>query len=383
MKTTIMDINWEDVRKNFPVTEKSVFFETNHATLSLIGADAINNYVNKQLYGTLDEIKDQILTDTRQSAAKLLNCKPDEIGLIRTTSEGLNIIANGLELEIGDRVILNEYEHSNAIYAWKNVQKKGINIDWVETDDGMVTVEALKRVVTDRTKVLMISAVTYSPGNQNDLAALGQFCREHGIIVVVDAMQALGAVPIDVKAMNIDYLVSGGQKYLYSQTGIAVLYCSEKIIDRVIPPFVGMTSLDTSDSVEKKTNLYEITFKKNAQKFELGFNNLIGAMVLKANIDYLLNIGIENIRDHLWEVNYYMVQGLLQRGLNVTSQRSGNLCSSIVTFEYAKGTELLKYLRQNNVRMSYRKGLLRACLGLFNNFSDVDKMLSLIDKFEL
>jgi len=376
-------IDWADVRKQFPVAEKFVFFQANNGPLSLIGAKAIEKFIDMQLMcPTANDERSHIYEGARNATARLVGALPEEIALMRSTNECINIVASGLDLQQGDKVLVTDSEHPNGIFPWLHLGRKGVETVFIPTQNGVVTLEDLAAKVDKNTKVFQVSAVTFSRGNANDLKALGRFCRERGVIMVVDAMHAVGALPLDVEDMYIDIMASGGQKLLHTMAGIAFLFCSKRVLERITPSTAGQLSLIDAKDVTRADYSYEIRFKESAARFEQGVENLLGMMLLQANIEYILGLGVENIRRRIWEINSLMSSGLQKRGITVTSPTEGPLRSPLVAFYHPKGDELYKWLRENNVRMSCRRGTLRASLAMYNNEADIEKFLGFVDSFQ-
>ena len=376
-------INWAAVRKEFPVTENFIFFQGNNGALSLTGAKAVEKWIDMQLNCPLaNDEREHICKGARNAVAKLIGALPEEIALMRSTNECINLIAGGFDLQKGDKVLVTDSEHPNGIFPWLFLEHKGVETVFVKSKGGVVTVEDLEALVDNKTKVFQVSAVTFSRGNANDLKALGKFCRDKGVIMVVDAMHAVGALPLDVESMYIDIMASGGQKLLHTMAGIAFLFCSNRVLERITPSSAGQLSLIDAKDVTREDYSYEIRFKKSAARFEQGVENLLGMMLLQSNIEQILELGVENIRRRIWEINDLMSSGLQKRGITVTSPTEGPLRSPLVAFNHPRGDELYKWLRENGVRMSCRRGVLRASLARYNNEEDIEKFLGFVDSFK-
>src|SRR5687767_668791 len=226
--------------EEFPVLRHWDFF--NHAgasPLPRVVADAVRKY-------TLETETTAYLTGNRYAeldvirgiAARMINADADEVALLKNTAEGLSIVAHNVDWQPGDRIVTAAGEYPANVYPWMEQARRGaelVMVPEVIADDGTrhVPLEAiLREAAHPKTRVVTLSHVEFATGQRLDLAAVGAFCRETGKIFVVDAIQSLGALPVDVKAMNIDYLASGGQKWMLSSEGAGIFYCRRELLER-------------------------------------------------------------------------------------------------------------------------------------------------------
>src|SRR5437660_6304275 len=168
----------------------------------------------------------------RPAAARLINAHPDEIALVESTTHGLTLAAASIPLERGDRVLISDLEFLEVALPWVQRKKDGIEIEVVPNQNGEARVEDFAARITPRTRVIAISTVQWNNGYRADLEALSKLCREHGIRLVVDAIQQLGAVPLDVRRIPVDILACGGHKWLNAPFGCGFSLCQAR---RLLP----------------------------------------------------------------------------------------------------------------------------------------------------
>ena len=210
-----MDI--EKIRENFPVTEKLIYF--NHAAVAPLPLstsnkvrDFLGDYTSNGCLNYMDWIKDQ--ERTRSLAAKLVGANSSEIALVKNTSTGISMVAQGLKWEDGDNVIIPEGEFPANAYPWFNLKDRGVEVRIVKERDRRFFLEDFEALINERTKLISVSWVEFATGFMNDIEALGELCKEQGIYFCVDAIQGLGIFEIDVNACNIDFLAAYGHKWL-------------------------------------------------------------------------------------------------------------------------------------------------------------------------
>ena len=203
-------------REEFPITRNYNF--QNHAAVAPISrrvADAIRAYVqhteeNSYLRGDFQKRVDRI----RLVLGTLINAKADEIAFTKNTSEGISFVANGLTWQSGDNVVITNVEFPANVYPWEALRAHGVQVRMVLEEDGRIPLERMIEAIDNRTRVVSISSVQFASGYRTDLATLGEYCQSKGVFFCVDAIQSLGAFPIEVKAMNIDFLAADGHKWL-------------------------------------------------------------------------------------------------------------------------------------------------------------------------
>lgn len=227
--------------------------------------------------------------------AEFINAaSPQEITLIGSTSFGLNSIAQGLRWTPGDNLCLADVEFPSNVYPWMNLAEYGVETRLVHSDLGGLTVAALADHIDDRTRLVSVSAVQFFTGHRADLAALGALCRERDILFVVDAIQAIGHLPLDVQALGIDALVTGGQKSLLSAPGTGFLYIRQELAETMQPRYLaGNSTVNFRHWLD-----YNVTPLPGAARFANGTFNIIGFAGLGASLDLLEELGRPAIDAH-------------------------------------------------------------------------------------
>jgi cysteine desulfurase/selenocysteine lyase len=232
----------------FPVLKRWHFF--NHAGVSplpKVAGEAMRAYtVQAQDGAYLGSTWYADIEKLRQSTATLMNADRDEVAFVKNTSEGISIVAQGIDWQWGDKIVSTNVEYPANVYPWmEQVRSHGVKLEQVpEEDDGhgrrFVSVEKIIEAARDpKCRLIALSHVEYASGQRLDLAPIGKFCRENGKLCSVDAIQSLGVLPIDVKAMNIDYLSADGHKWLLGPEGAGIFYCRRELIERTRPVLIG------------------------------------------------------------------------------------------------------------------------------------------------
>ncbi len=310
----------------------------------------------------------------RQLAGKLLNCHSEEITFVKNTSEGLSFVANGLAWSKGDNVITTGVEFPANIYPWMNLRSMGVQVKMAPEDAGRIPIERLVELIDDRTRVVTISAVQFASGFRADLAALGSICQERGVLFCVDAIQALGCMPIDVRAMKIDFLSADGHKWLLGPEGAGLFYCRHELLGLLRPTSIGW--LGVKDAMNHCD--YRLEFRDDARRFDGGSYNLAGIWGLGASIEWLLEIGIDNIWERVRMLTDRLSEGVRAKGYRVVSPRESGEASGIVAFVSATHdhARIVSHLRQEyRTVIAAREGRLRASPHFYNTEAEIDQLV--------
>ena len=309
----------------------------------------------------------------RDAMAEFVGADPDEIALTKNTPEGLNIVAAGLGWRAGDSVVTSDLEFPANMYPWLNLRERGVQVRIVRSEDGRVSAERLAEAVDADTRVLAISYVQFSTGFRSDLAGLAEFCRPRGVFLVVDAIQAVGALPIDVHALGVDFLACASHKWLLAPFGMGWFYCRRELLERLRPFEVGQASVVERDSFLD----YRLEFLPSAARFECGVVNMEGVPGLQASLDLMNRVGRPAIRDRILALNERLVEGLGARGYQVVSSQLPAERSGIVSFRHQHhgSAAIRQRLHEAGVIVSLRERLVRVSAHFYNNADDIDRLL--------
>lgn len=376
-------MDWQAVRAQFPITQEYIFFDlANKCALPRFSTRVIQEYAAKQERNSGD--KDEwfrTIEEARGRFAQVVNANPTEIALLKNTSEGLNVAANGIPFKAGENVVVNLSEHPNNIYCWLNLQRRGVEVRWAPTRNGEVTVEALAATVDERTRALAIALVTYAPGNRNDVKALAAFCRERGIYTVVDAVQAVGTLNVDVADLGVDMLATSGHKALFVPHGVGLFYCRRERLDDIAPFYVARSGMVRPVAVEHDAAHYELALAPSAARYEIGNNNYLGITVLNENLKFLLDLGMARIERRMLELSGYLTERLLAAGFEVLSPREAHRRSAIVCVRVADPARVHAWLLARKVISTCRRDSLRLSLGIYNTEGEIDAFTDLLKAY--
>ena len=371
----------DTIRSRFPVTENKVFL--NHAAISPIPICVLKEleslYQQIALYGggCYSEWMEKI-EGVRRLVAVLLSCQPGELAFTGSTSEGLGMVASGLRWRKGDVVLIAAPEFPANLYPWENLASKGVCTKRIPRKNGAFHVEDVEKALEPRTRLFSVSSVDFITGFRCDLEALGDLCRRKGILLCVDAIQSLGIIPMDVKKFGIHFLSAGGHKWLLSPMGCAIVYISEEVNHLVHPERVGWKSVvDEEDFFQNDFRL-----KPDARRFEPGSMNVPGIYALGAAIRLLNEAGLERVHERILFLNDLFIEGLRGRKMEIASSLVAQERSGILSFVPKGDPEVFhRFLKERNIVVSVRNGLIRLSPHFYNNPDDVALFFEGLDRF--
>ena len=374
-------MNLENIRQEFPVTQELIFFD--HARVA-----PLPERVRKVVTGFVDEATRfgtahyetwmAGIEQSRKSFARLINAGTDEVAFVKNTSEGLSIVANGLDWKSGDNVVIPDIEFPANVYPWWNLKRLGVETRMVHAIEGRVLFDDLVKQVDARTRLISISSVECNSGFRPDLNRIGAFCKEKGILFCVDAIQSLGLLPMDVKRDHIDFLSADGHKWMLSVEGLGGFYISKDVLEKVYPVTVGWGNMVNAENFMD----YEFAFRPGAQRFEEGSPNTMSIHAFGSALDLLMETGIENIEKQVMALGDTILEQLQRRGLKVYSstrpeERSGNI-AFVMNQDVSR---LDEWMLGNKVKLTVRDGLVRLSPHFYNSEDEILKFFDLLDMY--
>jgi selenocysteine lyase/cysteine desulfurase len=363
---------WERYANQFPVRERLIYL--NHAAVSPLSkpaADAMKRLADDCLcYGSLHY--DQWLAayeGVRVAAAKLIGADRSEIALVKNTSEGIATVALGLDWKPGDRIVGFHEEFPANYFPWLRLQEKGVGVTWLSVTDPLERIEEACRGA----RLLAISFVQFLTGYRAPIQEIGEICQRNHCIYLVDAIQGLGAFPIDVRASHIDALAADGHKWLTGPEGCGLLYISQALQDRVEPVEFGWTNVAHYNDYASR----DMTLRPDAGRYECGTLNTIGCFGLQAAIEFLLEVGTREIAPVVQSLGDRIANGVKSKGYELLGERTASTGAGIVSFRKvgADAGQIVRKLRAAGICTSPRAGWVRTSPHFYISPADIDRML--------
>lgn len=368
-------------RANFPVTRRWAFFD--HAAVAPLPAPAVialADYAQSLAENGIAAVGSWAarIREVRALAARLLNADVDEVAFVKNTSDGINWVAEGYPWRSGDNVVLAAEEYPSNVYPWMNQAHRGVEVRFVPSRGSRIVIDDIRDAINDRTRLVSLSFVEFASGFCNDLQAIGSLCRERGIHFFVDAIQGLGVLPLDVKALPIDFLAADSHKWLLGPEGIGLFWIRRELIDRLHPIGVGWNSVVDCYNFSK----IDFRLKPGAERWEGGAPNVAGIHAMGASLQLLLDIGIPEVQHRVFELTDYLCERAPNAGLEVFSSRRDGEKSGIVSL-LAPGRDpdaLVQRCREAGIIINQRSQRIRVSPHAYNTSEEIDHLISTLSR---
>ena len=382
-----MNLMSKDISDDFPVSNKIYL---NNASVSLMPSQSINAMNDFLiLYNSLGpdskdsaSLIEEKLNNVRKIIAKIICCKPEEVILTQSTTDGINIVANGLSFDDSSNIIIRgmTHEHHSNFYPWIKLKNK-ISVRNLPIDsNGFFKLDDLKSNVDNNTKLLAISHALYNTGSILPVEKISTALKKE-IPFFIDGAQTIGCIGThDVSKLGCDFMSFNGSKWLCGPMGTGLFYCKKGSSELLEPKTIG----GESAIIENDNNLI---FKDLPEKFQTGFRNYVGIVGLESSVKYLLNFGMENIRkknqnlSNIFRDELMKIPNVVLYGPEDPDKRTSIISFNIKNFDSEK---IVQKLEKQNIILAVReimeKKIIRVSPHFFNNESDMLKVIDEIKK---
>ncbi|HLI06208.1 MAG TPA: aminotransferase class V-fold PLP-dependent enzyme [Ktedonobacteraceae bacterium] len=380
----------QDIRQFFfPVTRNCVYL--NHAAngpLPRPVARGLHEYIDDRsnyasMHGERWRMYEQ---GAHRRMADMIGAQPEQIAFTASTGDGMMMIAQGLPWQEGDSVITAEGEFPSNVYPWLNLREQGVQVHLVPQRGGRIPPEAIfERIEQDRghTRLVSLSLVEFSTGYRNDIAAIARYCHERGILCGIDAMQALGALAIDVQALGVDYLSAAAHKWLLGPQTTGILYVSDDFLSRLrLPRRSWFSVAEPFDFFN-----YEQSLKEGAARFEHSSSNSTAIIGLDAALSVFesLDGGMAAVETRILDLTARLIAGLKRLGYPVVSPQGSGERSGIVCFtphpqrSGMTPQQIVNELEARNIAAAARGTVTRISPHFYNTIEEIDTLLNALE----
>ncbi len=368
----VQDAIWNQYRSCFPVTERLIYL--NHAAVAPLcrpAADAMKRLLDDVLgYGSLhyDDWLDAY-ERLRVAAGRLVGADRSEIALVKNTSEGIATVALGINWRPGDKIICFKEEFPANYFPWRRLEAQGVRVEFLSAADPLDRIDQAARGA----RLLAISYVQYLSGFRADLASLGRICLDRGCFFFVDAIQGLGAFPLNVREAHIDALAADGHKWLLGPEGCGILYVRKDRQDEVRPVEFGWTNVARYYDYSSR----DMTLRPDAGRYECGTLNTAGCFGLRAAIEFLLEVGIERIAQHVQALGDRIAEGVMRKGYEILGERTPENGAGIVSFRKSgvDARRIVSRLQDLEIIAAPRQGWVRTSPHFYISPEEIDTMV--------
>lgn len=377
-------LSWEMYRREFPIFAHQIYFNTcSLGALSMRVRAAMDQFVNlwdstgaAAWYGPWWEE----LRILRGRFAELIGARPEEVALFPSVTAALTAVASCFDYRRRPKVVLSEMDFPTTVYQWSVKTSQGVALTMVpsRSDHLSVDVDAYARAIDDQTQLAVVSHVYFTSGAIQDIAAIGQLARAKGALTVVDAYQSIGQLPLDVHAAGIDFLVTGGLKWLLGGPGIAYLYVRGDLIDQLQPKNVGWFAHRDQFAFD----IRQFDYADDARRFEGGTPSVAATYAARAGLEIVLEIGVPQIRARQVELLDYLIEAARDRGLHPRLPGRREDLAGIITIPRNDPPAVVAALARQNIIVDTRPGVVRLSPYFYNTRDDCGRVVAALMELE-
>lgn len=367
-----------NTRQEFPIRERYAFL--NHASVAPIPAStqaAISEFARDAAEeGPVNYAAWlHAMGLARETAGAMINAEPNDICFVKNTNHGLLIVANSIDWKPGDNVVGLEHEFPANLLPWKNLRQHGVEFRAVpEQADYTYSIDEIAARIDDRTRLLAVSWVEYSTGVRNDIDALGRLCRDRGILFCVDGIQGMGVLPIDVKALPVDFLMADGHKWMLAPEGCGVLYVRREVIAQLNDNMTGWCGMKNPQDYDNTEQGYRGT----ARRFEEGSHNLLAINALGTSLRVLMTAGYDHIQERIRSTTDLLMSEARRKGYEVITPEGWENRAGIVSLR-KDGLDIdavaKMLLDDHRIVIAARRGFLRVSPHFYNDEEEIGRLV--------
>jgi selenocysteine lyase/cysteine desulfurase len=362
-------------RGRFPIFERLVYINScSQGALSDSVRAAYDRYLaDWDEHGAPWEYWVEQLEAVRGSIARLVNADEDEIAVTTSVSAGVSALASGLRFgERRDKVVVSDFEFPTIGQIWHAQERRGVRIEHVPAEaGGTIPLERFEAAIDEQTALVAVTNVCFRNGSRLDVGAVTRLAHERGALVLVDAYQTVGSLPVDVRAIGCDFLVAGVLKYLLGSAGLGFLYCRRELVQGIEPTATGWFA----DRDIFEMDIHDYSPAPTARRFEAGTPPIPPIYAGIAGIELMQEIGIAETEAHVRELNAILHDGLMELGAKAVTPRAPEQSGALVCVASKDVNSLVAALAAEGIVTSSRDDNLRISAHCYNTAEDVAAVL--------
>lgn len=363
-----------EVRSHFPILrEKTYLYSCSQGALSDAAEAGMKQYAESwrtsaapwdEWVGACEAL--------RADFARFINAEPTEVALTASASAGINPIANAFDFKQRNKVVMGEYEFPTMGQIWLAQKARGAEIQFLDGINNQVPIESYARAIDERTAIVPLTHVSFVNGSRSDVAAVTKLAHDRGALLFLDGFQDCGTRPIDVKALNVDFYVTGTLKYLLGPPGVAFLYVKRALIESLNPPITSWLAQRDAFSFNAKL----LDPASDARRFEGGSPPVPNVYMARPALRLLIDIGLENVAWQVERLTRAFLEGVNRLGVETRTPLSS--VGPLVVLRAKDIQGILDRLTEHGVVISARGDGARFAFHVYNTFHDVEVALAVL-----
>lgn len=370
------DVGVTSIRSRFPVFQKKVYLNScSQGALSDKVESAFQHYLQTwHDHGSPWDLWVQHYEAARGIFARLIGAEPDEVALVASASAGVNGVASALSFNDRNRVVLGEFEFPTMGHIWMAQRPRGADVVFASAKDDRLTIDGYRALINRKTAIVPMTHICFKNGFRMPTAEIIRMAHDHGALALLDDYQDCGTRPIDVKAMDLDFYVSGTLKYLLGPPGLAFMYVRKPLVESLTPTITGW--FGQANPFAFNEQLLEPA--RNARRFESGTPPIPSIYGASAGVELLQEIGFQKVAGHIKTLTALLLEGA--RSLRIQTKTPPDSVGPLVVLRAKDADALVQKFAQQDVVLSNRHDGLRISFHIYNTPEDVNHVLALLEQ---
>jgi selenocysteine lyase/cysteine desulfurase len=360
-----------ETRSRFPIFQRKIYLNScSQGALSDDVQAGLENYIASwHEQGSPWELWVDQYEAARTAFAQFINASPEEVAIVTSASAGINAIASALNFRERNKVVMGEFEFPTMGHVWLAQRARGAEVQFVAAEGNRIPVANYERTVDRNTLIVPLTHVCFKNGFRSDVSAIVQIAREAGALVMLDDYQDCGTRPVDVKALGVDFFLTGTLKYLLGPPGLAFMYVRRALIESLVPTVTGWFAQTNPFAFDPKV----INLSPTARRFESGSPSVPNIYAAVPGFQLLQKLGMANVASHIGR----LTQSLLTRAheLGIRVKTPANSVGPLVVLQSKDSDELVRKLAARDIVASNRHDGLRIAFHIYNTLDDVDALV--------
>jgi selenocysteine lyase/cysteine desulfurase len=359
-------------RSRFPIFKRKIYLNScSQGALSDEVEAALADHVRSwHEQGSPWDLWIQKYEETRATFARFIGASADEVAVVPSASAGINAVASALDFVERPKVVMGEFEFPTMGHAWLAQKPRGAQIEFISAQDERLDAQAYARVVDDRTAIVPLTHICFKNGFRSDIAAVTRIAHAQGARVIMDDFQDCGTRPVDVKALGVDFYVSGALKYLLACSGVAFLYVRQSLASSLMPTISGWFAQREPFAFDGQ----HLEPALNARRFEAGTPPIPSLYAAGAGIELLQSVGLKQVSQHVRTLAQALIQGARELGIHIKTPVDS--AGPLVVLQSAALQQVIARLAEQNIIVSGRHDGLRISFHAYNTMDDVEQVLA-------
>ena len=372
----LTDKQVQEIRSRFNIFQRKIYLNTcSQGALSVAVQTGLENYIASwHEQGSPRETWMDRYEEARTAFARFINASPEEVAIVTSASAGINGVASALNFRERQKVVMGEFEFPTMGHIWLAQRVRGAEVQFVSAEGNHIPAANYEKIVDRNTLIVPLTRVCFKNGFRSEVSAITQIAHHSGALVMLDDYQDCGTRPVDVKALDLDFFVTGTLKYLLGAPGLAFLYARKELISSLVPTVTGWFAQTNPFAFDPQ----HIDLSPSARRFESGSPSMPNVYAAVPGFELLREIGMENVAGHIKR----LAQSLLRcaRDVGIRAKTPADSAGPLVVLQCKDSNLMVQKLAASDIVASNRHDGLRISFHVYNTMDDVKAVAEVLKK---